>query len=396
MLLFRKMLLPLKILFVQPYFDFLEVFYNTLPRYLAERGHIIKVVSHIRDKQKANASLREKNICFYFLDALSFSFPILIREFPCFLSFEDIVKQIRPDIIHVNNLPFLTSLQSINVARRMSIPSILHVHGVIGMRSKILDIAQYAFIRTVMRKAFYNATRVICLTKSDALEVQRLGCPYEKIRIIPNGVDVEKFKPHDKIIDNMIFWCGRFIPEKGLEYLIRALALVVKEKPQVKLIMAGNGPLFPKILSLVKHYKLEKNVIFKGYVVHDKLPNLFGTSSLYVLPSLKEGMPYALLEAMACGKAVIGSDIPGISEVITHGINGVLVPPKDPKALAEAITRLLEDRSLRRRLGENARKMMVEKYSWQKISEKIEGIYYEAITSCLQQNLLKLKLWKMP
>jgi glycosyltransferase involved in cell wall biosynthesis len=124
---------------------------------------------------------------------------------------------------------------------------------------------------------------------------------------------------------------------------------------------------------------LEKNVVFKGLVLHDEMPRLIGTTSICVLPSLKEGMPYALLEAMACGKPVIGSNIHGINDVISHGDNGILVPPRNPEALADAILTLMADRDLRRKLGHNARQLMVEKYSWAEISARIEGIYREAM-----------------
>lgn len=343
---------------------------------MLRKGHDIYIVTFSRSKKGVS---HFQGAYWFFIEAISFSGKTFVQEFPFFIHFEDVIKQIKPDILHANNLPFLTSLQSVVIANKMQIPSVLHVHGVIGMRNKILDSAQYTFIRTVIRRAFHDATRVVCLTKSDALEVQKLGCPHEKIRIVPNGVDAEKFKPCEETVDNLIFWGGRFVPQKGLEHLIKALNLVAKEKPQVKLLLTGDGPLFSKIYCMAKNFGLEKNVIFKGRVARDELPALIGTASVCVLPSLKEGMPYALLEAMACGKAVVGSDISGINDVITHGVNGILVPPKNPKALADALIQLLEDKGLRRKLGWNARQLMVEKYSWQMIAEKIEKVYYEAI-----------------
>jgi len=90
-----------------------------------------------------------------------------------------------------------------------------------------------------------------------------------------------------------------------------------------------------------------------------------------------EGMPYALLEAMACGRPVIASNIPGIKDVITNEENGILIPTRDPVALANAILRLMEDHSLRLRLGKNARQLMIENYDWRIIAEKMEKVYNE-------------------
>jgi len=371
----------LKILFIQPYFSLLD--FNspkaTYPTYLTRKNHQGEIIGYIRDRKKKQLLLREKNIRFHFIDAFSLSIPNLVKEFPYFISLDKVVEEIQPDIIHINNLPFFTTYQSIRLAKKMGIPNIVHVHGVMGKSNKILNVAQIFYIYTFGRYIFRNATSVICLTNSDAKEIHRFGCPFEKIRIIPNGVDVEKFRPHEEVIDDLIFWGGRFVPQKGLEYMIRALDIVVKKKSSVKLMMTGDGPLFVKMYNLSRQLRLEKNTVFKGCVPYSEISRLIGNASIYVLPSLKEGMPYALLEAMACGKPVVGSDIPGINDVITHGENGILVPPRNPEALADAIMLLLEDKSLRRKLGQNARQLMVEKYSWNTISEKIEKVYKEAL-----------------
>ena len=372
----------MKVLFVYPYCAFPpDLILDILPSYLAKRGYEIDIVSHVKssDEKKLYARLKQKPIRFHLVEAISFSIPGLVADFPFFLSLETMIKKLQPDIIHINNLPFLTTVQSTQLAKKMGIASIVQVHGVIAKRNKLLDFAQYFYINTLGRSVFRDATFVICLTESDAKEIRDYGCPLEKIRIIPNGVDVEKFKSCEEVMDDLIFWGGRFVPEKGLTFLINAFHLVVVKKPEVKLMMAGDGPLFSRIYDIVRQLGIEKNVVLKGRVPHSELPYLISAASICVLPSLKEGMPYALLEAMACGKPVVGSDIPGINDVITHGENGILVPPKNPKALADAIMLLLEDENLRMKLGQNARRLMVEKYSWDTISEKIEKVYNEAL-----------------
>lgn len=352
--------------------------FDTLPGQLAKRGYNVEVVGYTRDRERIITS-EDKSIQFNFVDAISISIPNFVAEFPYFLNFEKIIEQRQPDLIHINTLPFLTSIQSVRIAKKLGMPSILHVHGVIGIYNKILDFAQYAFIRTLLRTAFHDATLVICLTKNDAFEVQKFGCPYRKIRIIPNGVDVERFSPRRHLVNNLIFWGGRFIKQKGLEYLIRAMHIIVKTKPSIKLVMTGDGPLFPKISNMIKKFNLTKNVIFWGFVHREKLPSIISSCSICVLPSLKEGMPFMLLEAMACGRPVIGSDIPGINDVISHGENGILVPPKNSEALADAIMLLMENKELRNRLGRNARQFVIKNYSWDVITEKIEIVYNEAM-----------------
>ena len=359
---------------VYPYVTFVDVLIETYPMTLAERGHNIVIVT---SKNEELEKYSQKNLSFRTLNDLSISIPQLIISFPYLISLEETIKQLEPDIVHINNLPFLTTLQSTRVAKRLGITSIVHVHGVIAKINRVLNATQYLYIRTLGRSIFRDASSLICLTNQDAREIHKCGCQLKKIRIIPNGVDIKKFRPLREGRDNWILWGGRFVPQKGLEYLIKALHFVIEKNSEVKLVLTGDGPLFPKIQSMVKNLKLERNVLFKGRVPREKLPYIISTASIYVLPSLKEGMPFALLEAMSCGKAVIGSDIPGINDIITHEKNGILVPPRNSTALADAILMMLKNEELRKQLGKCARRLMVENYSWKKIGEKIERVYYD-------------------
>ena len=369
----------MKILFIQPYISFNGVLSDTLPGQLARKGHQIEVISYIRKKNAQNMVSEQPNIRFTLIDALSISIPFFVTEFPYFLNLENVIKQIKPDIIHINNLPFLTTLQSVMLAKKMNIKSIVQVHGVMGGRGLVLNLAQKAYIFTFGHLIFRNADSIICLTANDAQKICRYGCPSNKIHVISNGVDVSKFYPLWDEVPDLVLWCGRFIHQKGLKYLIEALKIAIDEEGQygIKLAMTGEGPLLPTIYNMVKKNELTKNVFFTGLLPREKMPAFINKASIYLLPSLTEGMPYVLLEAMACGKPVVGSDISGINDVITNRQTGLLVPPGDSKALSEAILELLNDRVARRVLGKNARQLMTEKYSWDIITKKIEKLYCE-------------------
>jgi len=154
---------------------------------------------------------------------------------------------------------------------------------------------------------------------------------------------------------------------------------VVKQYTDVKLALGGDGPLRNNLQNFVNRLGLQKNIIFLGAINHVEVANILSKSSIFVFPSLKEGMPRALLEAMACGTAVIGSNVSGIKDIVRHECNGILVPPRDPVALTDAILTLLKDENLRRFLGQNARELMVKKYNWDKVTDKLEEVYYEAV-----------------
>jgi glycosyltransferase involved in cell wall biosynthesis len=370
-------------MFVYPYAAFPpDLFLDTLPSYLAKNGYEIDVVSHARNlhEKQQFARLNQKGMHFHLAEAVSFSIPGWVADFPFFLSLETLLNRLEPNIVHVNNLPFLTTLQSIRLSKKLGKIGIVHVHGVIGERGPILDFAQRAYIYGIGHTVFKNAAKVICLTVHDATKICGYGCPPEKVRIIPNGVDVDKFKPNGDEVNGLVMWSGRFVQQKGLTYLIKGLAIAAKRHPNIKLAMTGTGPLLPKIQTMVKEYKLMENVVLLGLRSRKELPSILNKASIFVLPSLNEGMPYVLLEAMACGKPVIGSDIPGINNVVTHGRNGLLVPSRNPVALADAITTLVEDENLRKELGRNARQLMLEKYNWEAITKEVEEVYREAIT----------------
>jgi len=293
---------------------------------MLKRGHEVYVIAYSKDRR---GWVRLEGVNWFFVDAISLSFRGMVWKFPYFLHLEKLVSQIKPDIVHINNLPFLTTMQAARTAKKLDVASIIHVHGVIGKWNKLLDFLQYAFLQVFAQRFFNDTKLVICLTQSDAYEVQKFGCPKNKIRLIPNGVDIEAFKPA-KEKPNLLFWGGRFIQQKGLPYLIDAMSIIKEQIPDVKLLMSGDGVLTSKISNMVKLAGLQKNVNFLGRVPLESLPILVSSCSVYVLPSLKEGMPYALLEAMACGKPVVGSDIPGIKDIIVNNQNGILVPPKNP------------------------------------------------------------------
>lgn len=213
----------------------------------------------------------------------------------------------------------------------------------------------------------------------------------EKIRIIHNGIDIEKFKIQDsksKIEAKknlgleespVIGIIARLSEVKGHAYLIEAMPSVLEKFPDVKLLIAGEGRIKEGLVSLTKRLKIEKNVFF--------FPNAYDTRQilsamdLFVLPSLKEGLGLSLMEAQAAGLAVIGSDVGGIKSLIRHGSTGLLVKPADAKGLAEAITQLLGDAQKRESLGENGRIFIGHNFSDEKMVLETEKLYSECLNA---------------
>lgn len=146
---------------------------------------------------------------------------------------------------------------------------------------------------------------------------------------------------------------ANFRPQKGHRDLVRAAAHVREAIPEARLLLVGQGPAEADVRQQVRDLGLEDTVLFLGQ--RDDAPRVAGSLDVFVLPSLFEGLAIALIEAMALGRAAVVTGVGGLGEVVRHGENGLVVPPGEPRALADAIVTLLRDGSLRRRLGEGAR-----------------------------------------
>lgn len=342
-------------------------------------GHKVDVLTWNKNKRCSEESVAD-GFTIHRLSGINFSIDGAITEYPYLPRLPNTIAQLKPEIIHAESHLFLTTVQAVKQSKKLGVPSVVTVHGVMAKRSAVINLIQYSYLSTLGLWIFKNADRIICLTESDAREIIRYGCPSEKIRIIPNAVDANCFRSGNECQKNSVMWVGRFVPEKGLNYLIEAAKIVSTKFKNVEFMLVGYGPLKANIAKLACDYGLLNNSVrFGGPYDRRQIPSILCKAKIFVLPSLKEGLPLSLLEAMACGKAVVASDISGINDVIMNGKNGLLIPAGNPEALADAVLTVLNDENLRGRLGRNARQLMVERYSWNIVTNKIEKVYNDAI-----------------
>ena len=221
------------------------------------------------------------------------------------------------------------------------------------------------FLYVLSKISYIYADRVHVATKSDKFFVEKTFLSNsEKIFIYPNWIDVDLFKPlsQSKKFSDRILFLGRLNPQKNIHLLIDAL-----QNTGLSLDVFGAGELKNEL----KTYARGKNVVvnFLGNVSNDKLPQIFSSYSLFVLPSHYEGNPKALLEAMSCGMAVIGTNVPGIKEIIVDGETGILVEPSSIQ-LKDVIFSLIRNPDMVVKLGSNARDAIIRNNSFSVILEK--------------------------
>ena len=208
-------------------------------------------------------------------------------------------------------------------------------------------------------------------------------------RVIPNAIDpreIESVKPSDPKAarremggdgELLLLNVASFKPAKGHAYLIRAVREARDMLPNLKLLIVGDGPLKPQIERLVKRMGLEKTVVFLGK--RSDAVKFLWLCDIFVLPSVSEGLGLAAIEAMAAGRPVVATRVGGIPEAVRDGVDGLLVPPRDPEALARAIVTLARDEGLRRRMGEAGRRRAREEFSVEEAARRYEEFYLEIL-----------------
>lgn len=240
----------------------------------------------------------------------------------------------------------------------------------------------FRVFRPILRPYYDKLDHVIAVSEPARAEVLR-NFP-GPITIVPNGVDLARFRcgvdPLPQFADaipNLLF-VGRFDPRKGLPELMRACASLRDEGLDFRLILVGDGRLRRSLERAARRFPPGR-VVFEGQVEHDRLPRYYASADVFCTPARgSESFGLVLLEAMAQGIPIVATDIPGYRSVVTHESEALLVPPRDPDALARALGSLLRDPARRERLGAAGLRTAA-RYGWDSIAERLEAIYLEVI-----------------
>jgi len=251
--------------------------------------------------------------------------------------------------------------------------------GVNGIIAKIYN-------QTLLKLLLKKADRIIITHPEYLMSSSYLNSYSNKIEVVPVGVDTNKFRPlniNGQTSD--LFFLSvldEFHRYKGLDDLLKALQIVKQELPMIKLTIGGSGKLIEEYRKMACHMGLEHNVEFIGFIPDDKLVEYYNKSNVFVLPSTtpsQEGFGMVLLEAMACGKPVITTEIVGLSREICEYSAGEIIEPGSVRGLARAICDLIKDKDKAKSMGVRGRKLVDEIYSWDIITEKILKIYSRAL-----------------
>jgi len=245
-----------------------------------------------------------------------------------------------------------------------------------NLEKKVRSLGPITF--RIYKSIYQTADFIHVITNFLKKSILALGINEKKITVLPNGLNLLQFRQKGEKEKYRIICVARLEKYKGIEYLIDAMPEILKSFPKTKLILVGDGSERKNLTAKTKTLAIEKSVEFRGDIPHQQVPPELTKSNVFVLPSLEEGQGLAVLEAQAAQVPVIATNVGGIPDFIRNEETGILIEPKDHRAIAQNIIKVFCDPNFSQKLAENAQRHL-EKYDWNNIASKIDQIYQKLI-----------------
>jgi len=352
-----------------------------LSKYLVKHNNNIVILTPENDGKKYEPCLPgikvirvKSEINYYAKTKIRLWYDLITYGIKAKLMLNNLIKDVGLDVIHYHN----TIIESLITKGVKKVPVVFTAH-----ESYFLSLAELK-----KKRLYYYLSHpdfLIAPSKELLEKAREFGVFPKGYKYIPNGVDVDKFAPKENIfvfdkigVNNnvpTILSARRLEPKNGVEYLIRALPLIIDRIPDTKLIIVGDGSQRDYLQNIAKQLNVFDSIVWFGARDNSEMSDVYNSVDVVALPSLQEATSITGLEAMACGKPLVGTEVGGIPEIILKNITGYLVPPRDVSKLAEKIVMVLSNSKRRKELGQAARNYVVQNFSWHKIAEQTNNIY---------------------
>jgi glycosyltransferase involved in cell wall biosynthesis len=361
-----------------------EVATLNLAKQLAKRGHTIHVITYLDEGEGLSPECFEDG---YYVHRIKIPFP-KIGMINCWLNIIKTIKHVNPDIIHLQQFVVLgTGIPVLLAHFLLKKPYIIYFRGfcVFGKDQCIYKEGLISSALPIL--IIKHAATLIVLT--EYMKKKFASWPNKRIFTIPNGIDISVVTNLNRDVirdelsikecEHILLFVGRLHEVKGLKYLISAMNIIRDKDKFSRLIIIGNDQGERKILDeLIAKFHLEKKICFIANVSQENIFRYMMASDIFILPSMSEGFPNVLLEAMACGIPIIASNIGGISEIIQDERNGLLVQPRNPEDIGNKILLLLKNEPLRKKISGN-NFIDVKEFNWNFITTNLEQIYKQSL-----------------
>lgn len=306
-----------------------------------------------------------------------------VIRIPCRRRFDmAAVRKIR-EIIHIENIDLVHShgyksdIYAYLANRRTGMPLLSTSH---LWTRQTAAVRFYEFLDARVLRSFHG---VVAVSDRIASELCRAGVPHGKIKIIDNGIDLAPFQSATPLLaaelnkgdQLLIGTVGRLVAQKGMTFFLSAAQQLLKEFPSLMFAIVGDGPDRAKLEQTARDLGIDRKVTFTG--ARNDMPSVYASLDVFALASVGEGLPMALLEAMASGAPVVATEVGAVPKVVLPGKTGMLVRPGDAGELAQAVACLVRDPGLRERLAQNARRQVCEQFSSQVMTANYCDLYQQ-------------------
>jgi len=283
------------------------------------------------------------------------------------------IRRYEIELVHSHS--YKTDLYGYLAVRNTGIPILATSH---FWTRRTISLRLYAYLDQLVLRRFNH---VVAVSDEIAKEVAAGGVPPARVSVINNGIDLNAFQNAVPIGDaeyrvksaRIVGAVGRLVDQKGFDYLLRAIPRILERYPSTSFHIAGDGTERRKLEALASELSISEQVHFMG--ARSDMPDVYASFDIFVLPSLNEGMPIALIEAMAASKPVVATRVAAVPKLVINGETGLLIEPRNPTALSDAICQLLENSALCERLGRSARTRVEQQFSSEVMAQRYLKLY---------------------
>ncbi len=307
---------------------------------------------------------------------------------------EIIAKEGKFDVIHAHD--WLVAYSAKTLKNSYNIPIVSTIHATEAGRNSGIHDQQQRYINDTEWMLTYESAEVVVNSNYMKNELQRLfGLPYEKINVVPNGVNMNLFNGVERDYDfrrryamdheKIILFMGRLVYEKGIQYLISAMPKILQGYRDSKLVICGKGGMLEELKQQVEAMGISNKVYFAGYMGGKDVQKMYKAADISVFPSTYEPFGIVALEAMLSENPIVVSDIGGLNEIVEHRVNGMKAYCGNPNSLADSILELLYDCKLCSEITKKAKNKVRNQYNWSKIAQDTHFTYQKAICQSMAE-----------
>jgi glycosyltransferase involved in cell wall biosynthesis len=301
----------------------------------------------------------------------------------------DASQKVDFDVMHIHD--WLPAFSGISFKHYLNKPMVLTVHSTEVGRAQGLHSPDSFSINGIEWWSNYEANMVIVCSQSMKDEIcNHFNLPQTKVEVIPNAIDATQYHTDADSTqvrrlygvgqgEKLVLCVGRLVPQKGMEYFIRAIPLIDKQFPKAKYVIVGEGWSRDILESEARITGLNHKIRFTGFLSDQAVIDLMSSADVLVVPSIYEPFGIVALEGMATGVPVVASNVGGLSEVINHERTGVFVYPRSPESIAWGIERVLSDPEHAKWLADNAKEKLHKAYSWEAVAMKTVEVYKKVV-----------------